>query len=586
MFNKYYQDELAFLREMGEEFAAAHPEVAHMLAAHGTDPDVERLLEGVAFLTGRIRQKLDDELPELTHTLMGLLWPHYLRPIPALSIVEFRPRPGALRDGQVIERGAEVQSVPVEGTACRFQTASPVEVWPIKVHEARIEEPAGESPRLVLHIRPLEGAALGDLGLDRLRLFLHGEPRQVYGLYQILTRLVTGLTIEARGGGAAGGPRRLTAQAVRACGFDDAEALLPYPPNAFPGYRLVQEYFALPAKFLFVELTDLATAELGAADEWVVRLPFRRPAGELPRISADNLRLFCTPVANLFPHRADPLRVEHDRTSYRIRPEGKDPSHFEIYAIDRVVGWERGTSTERRYSPFYSFAHEMAERDREAIYYDTRLVASVAGQGTETYITFVSHGGDVAEPATDTVGIDMTCTNRRLPTTLGVGDINVATSTSPQYATFANISRVTGAVPPPLGEGLHWRLISHLALSRLPVASAEVLRGILALYNFQVRVDRQAAAANQLRLDGISAVRNQSADLLFRGAPIRGTDVLVELDEESFSGEGDMALFGSIINELLATLSTLNAFTRLTVRGVRQGEVFRWPARLGRQTLL
>ncbi|HEX9593485.1 MAG TPA: type VI secretion system baseplate subunit TssF, partial [bacterium] len=88
MFNKYYQDELAFLREMGEEFAAAHPQVAHMLAAHGTDPDVERLLEGFAFLTGRIRQKLDDELPEITHTLMGLLWPHYLRPIPAMSVVE------------------------------------------------------------------------------------------------------------------------------------------------------------------------------------------------------------------------------------------------------------------------------------------------------------------------------------------------------------------------------------------------------------------------------------------------------------------------------------------------------------------
>ncbi|MDU3889721.1 MAG: type VI secretion system baseplate subunit TssF, partial [Serratia liquefaciens] len=42
--------------------------------------DVERLLEGFAFLTGRLRQKLDDELPELSHSLMHLLWPNYMRP--------------------------------------------------------------------------------------------------------------------------------------------------------------------------------------------------------------------------------------------------------------------------------------------------------------------------------------------------------------------------------------------------------------------------------------------------------------------------------------------------------------------------
>jgi type VI protein secretion system component VasA len=64
MFAKYYQDELAWLREMGTELAAARPEMARFLAEPGADPDVERLLEGFAFLTGRIRQKLDDEFPE------------------------------------------------------------------------------------------------------------------------------------------------------------------------------------------------------------------------------------------------------------------------------------------------------------------------------------------------------------------------------------------------------------------------------------------------------------------------------------------------------------------------------------------
>src|SRR5512141_2299308 len=97
MFSKYYQSELAFLRGMGKEFAAAHPELAGLLAERGGDPDVERLLEGFAFLSARIRERLDDAVPELIHDLTEILLPHYLRPVPACTVVEFQPVAGALR---------------------------------------------------------------------------------------------------------------------------------------------------------------------------------------------------------------------------------------------------------------------------------------------------------------------------------------------------------------------------------------------------------------------------------------------------------------------------------------------------------
>jgi len=583
MFNKYYQEELSFLRDMGEEFAAAHPEVAHMLSGQGSDPDVERLLEGFAFLTGRIRQKLDDELPELTHTLIRLLWPHYLRPIPALSIVEFTPRPGALRGGEVVKRGMEIDSIPVEGTPCHFRTTSDVEVWPIEITEARIDEAAGATPRLTIRIRPLEGASLGGLGLDRLRLFLHGEPAEVYALYDLLTRRATAVAVEGRVGGQTVGHRDLDATAVQPAGFAEEGPLFPYPPNCFPGFRLLQEYFSLPAKFLTVELTGLATAQLGEAEEWVVEIPFRRGSEATVRVEADNLRLFCTPVANLFPHRADPIHVGQEQVSYRVRPEGDDPRHYEIYSVDRVVGWEQGTGRERLYDPFYSFSHRMSEAEGEAAYYDLRLVESVASRGVETYLSLVTSGGMAP---VETVAVELTCSNRRLPGRLGVGEIHVPTATSPEFATFTNLTRVTPSVPPPLGEGLHWRLISHLTLNHLSMASADALRGVLELYNAQARVDRQAAAAHRLRLDAIREVRATSADHLFKGVPVRGSEVEVVVDEEGFAGDGDIALFGRMLSEFFALLSTLNAFTRLTVRGARHGEIYQWPPRLGQQTLL
>src|SRR5512141_2881929 len=97
MFSKYYQSELAFLRGMGKEFAAAHPNLAGLLAERGGDPDVERLLEGFAFLAARIRERLDDAVPEVIHDLTEVLLPHYLRPVPACSVLEILPNPGALR---------------------------------------------------------------------------------------------------------------------------------------------------------------------------------------------------------------------------------------------------------------------------------------------------------------------------------------------------------------------------------------------------------------------------------------------------------------------------------------------------------
>src|SRR6516225_9444054 len=96
----YYNGELAYLREMGAEFAARYPKVAARLLLEADkceDPHVERILEGVAFLTARIRHKIDDEFPEITDSLLGILYPHYQRPIPSLSVVQFVLSPDQVR---------------------------------------------------------------------------------------------------------------------------------------------------------------------------------------------------------------------------------------------------------------------------------------------------------------------------------------------------------------------------------------------------------------------------------------------------------------------------------------------------------
>ncbi|MFH1143581.1 MAG: type VI secretion system baseplate subunit TssF [Candidatus Eisenbacteria bacterium] len=582
MLNKYYQDELIYLRELGEEFARAHPTAAHMLAGPGADPDVERLLEGFAFLSARIREKLDDELPEVTHGLMALLAPHYLRPVPAATIVEFQPILAALRQSRTVPRGIEVQSVPVEGTPCRFRTAFDVTLSPLSLDDVRIENSPGRAV-LILEFRLWNQARPETLDLRRVRLHLHGDPGLTYPLYH---ELRTGVAQAAalRVPADPAGPRLpLTLATV---GFADEQALLEYPARSFSGYRLLQEYFALPQKFLFLDLVGLERlAEIEPGDRFRVEIGFDHALPASLRPGRDEIRLYCTPAVNLFPHEADPFHIDRTRTEYRLRPSGKDASHYEIYSVDGVTASIPGNPVEQEIPDFHSFTHAPAAAGR-AIYYSVRLRPSVVDERTDAYLAFVDAPGAPASLEAETVNVRLTCSNRRLPEGLRAGDIHVPTDSSPEFVKFRNLAVPIPSLPAPLDGDLHWRLLSHLALNYLSVTRIEALRGVLSLYNFQNQRDAQATRANTRRLQGITAVHAEPEDLLVKGSLVRGTAITLELREDHFAGAGDLYLFASVLNEFFALYAGLNTFTRLTVRETTRGEVYRWPPQSGRRFLI
>lgn len=582
MFNTYFQEELAFLREMGREFGVAHPSIAHMLETRGADPDVERLLEGVAFLTGRIRQKLDDELPELFQSLMILLWPHYLRPVPSTSILQFQPMMEQLSGLITIPRATEVESIPVDGTACRFQTCYNTDVGPYAIQSAALDLPMASDASFRLRLRTAGKVAFGQMELARLRLYLADEPVQATRLYLWLMRYAKEVQIKAPNDDRV---VRLRPDSIRPGGFGEDEALLPYPAHSFVGYRLLQEYFTCPQKFFFVDFTDLRrAAPLALENELEIIVPFSRRPDDDMRVATESVRLFCTPIVNLFEHPADGIRVDHTRTQYRVRPStaGAEPTHYEIYSVNKVVGLVQGEATRREYPPLYAFQH-IGHAAQDAIYYQTRLLEAVVGEGTDTYISFMSADQKFAVPPTETISVDLTVSNRNLAARLKVGDVHVATSNSPEFSRFRNITPITRALRPPLGRGLHWRLISHLSLNYLSLGSVEALRGILELYNYQAMYDRQAARENILRLEGLVSLEAKPVERLVGGAPVRGTSIRLEMNEDSFAGEGDMYLFATVLNEYFALYASMNALTELSVRGQRYGEIYEWPARLGQQ---
>ncbi len=579
MFNRYYQDELAYLREIGREFARAYPEAAHFVGEASQDPDVERLLEGFAFLAARVRQKLDDELPEITHDLIEMFWPHYLRPVPSMTVLQFELLPQAAREVRVFPRGVEAVSVPVDGTPCRFRTIYDAPLVPLRLESAslRAEAPA----QLRLRLRLPEGVSLKKLDLSSLRLHLAGDAAASRGLYLCLCRYLKRVWAQPAGGGA---PAALEGASVRPLGFSAAEAMLPYPAVSLHGFRLLQEYFAFPAKFMFLEATGLGgLAALPPAPTYDLVFEFSRVPEAMPPVSEANVLLNCAPAVNLFRHTAEPIRLDHERVEYPVRPAGGDAGRFEIYAIDKMTGLVKGSGRSQEYRPLLRFARPP---DEDVLFYRQRVDVSVTGDGSDLYVSPLPPAAPGALPEVETLSIDLTCTNKQLPSRLQIGDVSTLPGAAGTIARVRNVMRPTPSIPAPLGGDLHWRLLSHLAVNCMSLADLESLRAALGLYHFRARVDRQAEQALRHLLQGLQRISARPSVRLLEGSPVRGVSVEVDLDETHFGGEGEAYLFGAVLNEVFAQFVTVNAFSRLSVRGVKYGEVHQWPARIGDRFIL
>jgi type VI secretion system protein ImpG len=318
---------------------------------------------------------------------------------------------------------------------------------------------------------------------------------------------------------------------------------------------------------------------------------FNRRLESFPLVSRENVRLHCVPVINLFEHAADPIRVQHDRTEYLIQPSRSgvaDRRHLEVYSVDEVAGLVHAESLESRvYQPFYSFRHMETADPLSARYYQTHLRPNVTGGdiqlGTDTYISFVAGGRAGQLPPEETISLELTCTNRDLPLGLRAGDICDPTDTSPAGTAFRNLLKPTPTISPPMGKALHWRLISHMSLNYVSLTDAEHFKELLRVYDFQSEHDAQVALAHQRMLDGVLDVRSRFGERMMRGTSVRGSQIEVELDEDRFAGEGDAYLFGTILDRFFGLYATLNAYTQLTVRFSRSGQVYDFAPRWGEQ---
>ncbi|MDX2039567.1 MAG: type VI secretion system baseplate subunit TssF [Isosphaeraceae bacterium] len=622
--HRYYERELTFIRRLSQEFAERYPATAGRLLfqknQQSADPHVERLIEAFALLCGRIQHKLDDQFPELTDALLGVLYPHYLAPIPSCAVVQFdlNPSRADLPKGFPIPAGSRLESQVIEDLNCQFRTVYPVTLQPIKIDQARLMTPPfprGLTPppkaRAALHLQlsTIGELNFSSLALQSLRLFLSGDRQTVASLYDLLFMHTLQVSFQPP---AASTVRDLPTfdfrfdEVVSPVGFGRDEGLLPYPPQSFLGYRLLTEYFAFPSKFHFLDLAGFDhLRNAGYRDKVDVVFYLGRPQTSLESaVSAETFRLGCTPIINLFSKVVEPIPLTQTRAEYRLVPDVSNPDGYEIYSIDSVTGVDPRSREDLEYTPFYSFHRSRHDGSSPAFWVSSRRLSQrkrASGReddkGTDMFLSLVDTEFDPKQAAESTLVISTTCTNRDLPARLqAAGDrlvFNLAIA-APLLGSPRCLQMPTNPIRSHIRKGSYWGLISHLSLNHLSLTSNSSglasLQEILRLYELGEDASNESAGSISRQLiDGIVSLESRPGVGRIGdptgGGFARGVKVTLEFEEQNYLGSG-VYLFASVLERFLGLYASINSFIQLSARTTQSRTPFKvWPPRAGESVL-
>ena len=625
---RYYNQELRYLREAGGEFAREFPKIASRLGMEGievSDPYVERLLEGCAFLAARIQLKQDAEFPRFSQRLLELLYPNFLAPVPSMLVAQVAPvlaDPNLLKGPEVPRDSVLLATPPAHTkTRCEFRTAQALQLTPLTTLSAEYflnvsdldlsHHALSERPRCGVRVRlglPA-GMRIDQLEIEHLRFFLGGQTDVALRLHELLMSSCVGVLVGTPG--RSDTRRLLQPESVAAVGYADEEAMLPVNLRGLSGTRLLQEYLAFPSRFLFFDLHDMRPLLAGmrgsSGQELELNFLFTRPGDSLNgAVEAGNFCLHCVPAINLFPKRADRIHVDEEHYEFQVVPDRTAPLDFEVYEVVSLRGYD-SHGDERRFLPL--FAPDHSTPTRQTAYYsvwrEPRLLSEKARRdgprsgyiGSEVFVSLVDPE-DAPYPANLTqLAVQTRCTNRDLPVFIGSSgassEMNLDAGMPVQgVRAIAGPSRPHTALRE---GGVAWNLLNLLSLNYLSLLDAEsgeradgggegaaALRDLLSRFPLggEPAQRRQIEALQQVRARPVVRRHPTPGPIAFS----RGIEIELVVDELGHEG-GSALLFGAALHHYLARHASMNSFVETVLVSLTRGEIMRWRPALGRRAV-
>jgi type VI secretion system protein ImpG len=617
---RYYNQELRYLRELGGDFAREFPKIASRLGMEGlevTDPYVERLLEGCAFLAARVQLKQDAEFPRLSHRLLELVYPNFLAPVPSMMVAQVLPvTDAALLKGPVLARDTRLLGprTALGPTRCEFRTAQPLQLTPLSTVSAEYflnTADLGVSG-LGLPVRPRcgvritlqlpAGMSLAKLEVDHLRFFFGGQTEVAMHLHELLLSSTVGVLVGAPGKAAEAQRRLLPKTCLTPVGYADDEAMLPVTLRGYAGTRLLQEYFAFPERFLFADLGGLREVFAGIAGNTVeiVLLLSQLGQGLDGAVSAANFALHCVPAINLFPKRADRIHINESDFEFHVVADRTAPLDYEVYDVTGLQGYD-DSGGERRFLPLYAPSREAPAQ--QAAYYtiwrEPRLMSENARRdgprsgyvGSEVFVALVDPQDAPYPDKLRQVAVQTRCTNRDLPLFMrsnnATGEFSVEAGVP-----VASVRVAAGPSRPATAlreGGVAWRLVNLLSLNYLSLIDTEGGEAVVALRDLLSRLPQGSEPTVRRQIEALQQVQTRP---VVRRHPLRGPiafgrgiEVRLTVDELGYTG-GSAFLFGAAMHHYLARHVSMNSFVETVLVSLTRGELTRWvPSRGARPVL-
>jgi len=572
-FDQIYAAELARLHSLGQEFATENPTIASYLSGSSGDPDVERLLQGFAFLTAMVRQKMDDELPEFIGDVVSLVGPDLINPLPAATVLALSAS-GKLPEGYGIKANTPFASVPVQETACQFSTSWPLVIQPINLTAVNLQALSRNRSTLTLELE-IQGQPLSQWSGNSLSLYLSSPYPEATTLLMALRRHLNQVSVRNVG--------QVDNQSLSLAfgGLDPSQHLFSTHRSIAPHLQWIREVLAFPERAFFIQLQDFDNwTTRGSGREFVIEFEFDLPAAKLPKPTLSHFTLNAVPAVNLFEAFANPIEVTHLKESYRLEPMGYESGRAVVHDVTTVTGRIQGQSEEKYYMPTTDLLVE-----DDALKYQVIASNSVKRSAFEQHIRLpLNKSLDLTRR--ETLSIKMRCTNGRLPESLRLGEISLRTTESPEKVTVRNVTLPTGWSLPALGVDAMWKVVAHARLNLQAFAEIETLKELLSMYLPEGGGDPGRLTAARRRIAGIEEVSLLSDTRLVRGSLVRGYIVRLKLRLDYYASAGDLMLFGELLSPFFAGLVGLNSFVTLVVADPVSGEQFEWPTLLAPDLML
>lgn len=610
---KYFEREYNFLQVAGEEFAEKNQAIAGKLRLsqrQRKDPFVERLFEAFAFLSGRIHERLDDELPEITGGLLEQLFPHFLRPFPSCAILEAKAKIGALTQPVTIERGSEVQTPTgrykvkykvgagaedqariiehTEPAEFIFRTTQKTTVRPMRLREVRVEEAPGSMSALVLQIQPDRNVAYETLDLKQLTIFLHGSLKLKYTLLLYLTKHVASLSVSEIVDGKKDfqeiesfriGIPELTQNFD---GTSEDRSVIPYAQQTFTGYRLLHEYFSFPDRFFFIDIEGLHQFKASQdGHPFEIKITFNRKLSAEYKPKSKDILLHCTPIVNLFERSTEEVPVNQRMPEYYVIPDMDRRKSKEIYSVNKVTGVSENKLQQYLYMPITSYdVLDTADPEYEFKRFYSTTTRPHPADMSATHIRIFGPSMELDIFPKETLSIMATMSNGFLPSKYLEANSIKEPVDFPSGLEVSNLTTPSDLMPCPDRQNFLWSLISHLTISYSTLADADTLKNILSLYNWSQDYNNP----DKKKIQAISKIHPPKTKNIFRNRGlIRGIEFKIEIDGEQFEhGEGDIHLFGLVLSRFLSQYVTINSFVILTIIEIGTNKRYTWQPNLGK----